>query len=75
MEIKSNFGRKKLHRTQSSNFLGDCFSSGDNVRPQSNLEDKDSPNILKDDFSSGTEPSIITLVAPELIDWSNSLQE
>ena len=33
IEIKSNFGRKKVHRTnQDSNFLGYRFSQGYNVR-------------------------------------------
>ena len=33
IEIKSNFGKKKLYRTnEGSNFLGGSFSSGDNVR-------------------------------------------
>ena len=39
--------------------------------PQSNLEKKDNPSILKDDLSSRTDPSIFTLIAPVLLDWSN----
>ena len=38
---------------------------------QSNLEDKVNPCILKDDFSSGTDKSIFTLIEPVLLDWSN----
>ena len=38
--------------------------------PQSNLEKKVDSNILKDDFSSKTEPSILTSIAPELLDQS-----
>ena len=38
---------------------------------QSNFEEKDNPSILKDDFSSRTDPSIFTSVAPELLDRSN----
>ena len=35
IEIKSNFGRKKLHRVNlGSNFLGSRFSNGNNVRAQ-----------------------------------------
>ena len=36
--------------------------------PQANLEEKLNPNILKDDFSSRTDPSTFTLVAPRLLD-------
>ena len=39
--------------------------------PQSNLEKKVDSNILKDDFSSKTDPSILTSIAPELLDQSN----
>ena len=38
---------------------------------QSNLEEKVNPSILKNDFSSRTEPSIFTSTAAVLIDWSN----
>ena len=31
--------------------------------PQSNLEEKVTPSILKDDFSSKTDPSIFTSIA------------
>ena len=33
-------------------------------QPQSNLEEKVNPSILKDDFSSRTDPSIFTFLAP-----------
>ena len=39
--------------------------------PQSNLEERVNPSILKDDFSSKTDPSIFTSVAPVLLDLSN----
>ena len=39
--------------------------------PQSNLEEKASPSILKDDYSSRLDPSIFTSVAPALLDQSN----
>ena len=38
--------------------------------PQSNLEEKFNPSILKDYISSRTDPSIIKSVAPVLLDWS-----
>ena len=38
--------------------------------PQSNLEEKFNPSILKDDISSRTDPSIIKSIAPVLLDWS-----
>ena len=39
--------------------------------PQYNLEDKVKPSILKDDFSSKTDPFIFTSIAPVLFDRSN----
>ena len=39
--------------------------------PQSNLEEKINPSILKDDFSSRTDPSFFTSIEPLLLDWSN----
>ena len=39
--------------------------------PQSNLEEKVNPSILKGDFSSRTDPSTFKLVAPVLLDQSN----
>ena len=38
---------------------------------QSNLEEKVNPSILKDDFSSRTDPSIFTLIAPVSLERSN----
>ena len=38
--------------------------------PQSNLEEKFNPSILKDYISSRTDPSIIKSIAPVLLDWS-----
>ena len=35
---------------------------------QSNSEEKGNPNILEDDFSSRTDPSIFTSIAPVLLD-------
>ena len=39
--------------------------------PQFNLEEKDSPSILKYDFFSKTDPFIFTSISPELLDQSN----
>ena len=38
---------------------------------QSNLEEKVNPNILKDNFSSKTDPFIFTSIEPLLLDRSN----
>ena len=63
---------KELHRTnQGSNFLGGRFSNKDNEEPQSNSEEKGNPSILKNDFSSRTDPSIFTSKAPVLSDRSD----
>ena len=39
----------------------------DNLRAPPQLN----PSILEDDFSSRTDPSILTSIAPVLLDWSN----
>ena len=39
--------------------------------PQYNLEETVNPSILKDDFSSRTDPSIFTSIKPVLLDYSN----
>ena len=71
IEIQSNLRKKKLHRTnQSSNFLGGSLSNRDNVRPQSNLEEKVNLSILND-FSSRTGRSIFTSIVPVFLDRSN----
>ena len=62
----------KLHRAnQGSQFLGSSFSNRDNIRAQSSLEEKVKPSILKDEFSSRTEPSIFTSIALVFLDRSN----
>ena len=43
--------------------------------PQSNLEEKVNPSILKDDFSSRTDPFIFTSIEPLLLDWSNKTSQ
>ena len=67
IEIQSNLRKKN----QNSNFLRGSFSNIDNVRAQSNLEEKFNPSILNDYFSSRTDMSIFTSLAPVLIDQSN----
>ena len=57
IEIQSSLRRKKLHRT--------------NQEPQSNLEEIENPNIIKDDFSSRADPSIFTSIELVLLDQSN----
>ena len=77
IEIQSNLRQKKLHRTnQGSNFLEGSFSNRDNIlnasiMPQSNLEEKVNPTILKHHFPSSTDLSIFTSIAPVFSDWSN----
>ena len=40
-------------------------------KPQSNLEEKVNPSIIKNDFSSTTDPFIFTSIAPVLLDRSD----
>ena len=62
--------RKKLRRmNQGSNFLGGIFSNRDNIRAPIKFQEKVNPSILKNDFSSRTDPSIFTSIAPMLFDW------
>ena len=69
---ESNLRRKKLHGTnQGSNFLGENFSNRDNLRALVRFRRESQPTILKDDFSSKTDPSIFVSIAPVLLDWSN----
>ena len=68
IEIQSNLRRKKVHRAnKESNFFGGGF------RRESNLEEKFNPSIIKYDFSSSTDPSISTLIAPVFLDQSNEI--
>ena len=73
IEIQNNLRRNKFHRAnKDSNFLGGSFGNRDNEEPQSNLEEKDNPSILEDDFSSRKDPSIFTSIAPALwpVKWN-----
>ena len=71
IEMKINLRRKKFYRTNQGNFLGGNFSNRQCKKSQSNLEEKVKPIILKDVFSSRTDPSIFTLIAPAFLDWPN----
>ena len=73
IEIQSNLRRKKLHRTnQGSIFLGGTFSNRYNVRAPTQFR-KTNPSNLKEDFSSRTNSSIFTPIAPVLSDRSNEI--
>ena len=43
----------------------------ENVRAQSDLQEKDKFSILKDDFFSRADPSIFISMAPVILDLSN----
>ena len=45
-------------------FILEVLATEITYEPQSNLEEKDNPSILKDDFSSKTDPSIFTSTTP-----------
>ena len=65
IEIQSNLRRKKFHRTnQGFNFLGGSFTNKENLRVPIQFGKKVKPSILKDDFSSKTDPTILTSIAP-----------
>ena len=56
----------KNRTNQGSYFLGDSLSNRD-----INLEEQLNPSIVKDDFSSRTDPSIFISITAVLLDWSN----
>ena len=72
--MQINHRTEKLHRlNQGSNFLAlkavlviEIMSE-----PQSNLEEKVNPSILKDEFSSRTDPSFFRSTKPVLLAWFN----
>ena len=75
VKMQSNLRRMKLHRTnQGSNFLGGSFINRDNARAQSNLEEKVNSRILiKDYFSSRTDPSNLTSKLVEFLqNWNQN---
>ena len=65
--------RKFIEQIKALIFLEAVLAIKIMYEPQSNLEKKDKPSILKDDFSSRTAPSIFTSIAPLLLDWSNKI--
>ena len=72
IEIQSNLRRKKLHKTnQGSNFLKALLATEIMKQPQSSLEEKVNPSIVKDNFSSRTAPYIFTSIASVLLDQSD----
>ena len=74
MDIQSTCRGKKLHRmNQGSNFLGGTVSDRGNVSVSIQFRRDIQPQHLnfKDDFSSRTDPSIVTSLALVLLDQSN----
>ena len=67
IEILSNLRRKKLlKRNQGSNFLEGNFSNSNNVRALIQPRKEVNTSIIKDDFSSKTDPSIFASLEPLL---------
>ena len=61
--------RGKFHRTnQGSIFLGERLTNRDNIRAPIQSRRESQSSILKNEFSSRTDPFIL---APVLLDWSN----
>ena len=63
--------RNFVERIKASIFLEAVLALEIMQEPQSNLEKKVDSSTLKDDFSSRRDPSILTSIAPELLDQSN----
>ena len=63
--------RNFVERIKAPIFLEAVLAIEIMYEPQSNLEKKVDSSTLKDDFSSRTDPSILTSIAPELLDQSN----
>ena len=60
------------HRTnQGPNFLGVSFSNRNNLRAPIQFRRKSQPQHLKISFSSRTDRSLFTSIAPVLLNWSN----
>ena len=66
IEIQSNSGEKNLIERIKADVEADLIEII--KEPQSNLEENVNPRILKDDFSSRTDPSIFTLIATMFLD-------
>ena len=61
--------RSFIEQIKAPIFLGVVLAIEIMSEPQSNLDEKDNPSILKDDFYSRTDPSIV----PVLLDRSNEM--
>ena len=60
-----------IERIKAPIFLEVVLTIDITEEPQSNLEEKVNPNLLKDYFFSRTDPSIFTSIVPVLLDRSN----
>ena len=60
---------------QGSNFLGGTFSNRDSVTAPIQFRREINPSILKEDFSSRTNSSVFTLIAPVLLDQSDKTSQ
>ena len=63
--------RNFIERIKALIFLDAVLAIEIMYEPQSNLEERVNPGILKDGFSSRTDPPIFTSIEPVLLDWSN----
>ena len=63
--------RKFIEQIKAPIFLEAVLAIAIMKDAQSNLEEKVNPTILKDHFSSRTDPSIFTFAAPVFLDRSN----
>ena len=62
--------RNVVERINAPIFLEAILAIETLQEPQSNLEEKDNPSILKDDLFSRINPSIFASIAPVLLDQS-----
>ena len=72
IEIQSNLRKKNfIERIKAPIFLEAVLAIKVMNELQSNLEESVNPRILKDDIFSRTDPSILTLIEPVVLDrWS-----
>ena len=73
IEIQSNSGERNLIERIKADMEADLIEII--KEPQSNLEENVNPKILKDDFSSRTDPSIFTSITPVLLDRLDETSE
>ena len=67
--------RKLIEQIKSPIFLEAVSATEIILEPQPNLEEKVNPRILKDDFSSRTDPSTFTSITPVFLDRQTILVE